>query len=208
MYPPPYYSDNSPDFTAGVMREHSFAVLTTVGKDEGGQEGLCATHLPLVLKDEGAHGTLYGHIAKSNPQLEHLDGTHQAVIMFSGPHAYISASWYDNPARRVPTWNYISVQAKGRPVALPRENYMAEMEALVAQYEVDGAWKIEHAQDYAERIMAGIVYFKMEIESLQGIKKMSANKNKTEQASIIKQLTTQGEHETAKAMRNVMAQMN
>ena len=122
--------------------------------------------------------------------------------MFSGPHAYISASWYDNPERRVPTWNYISVQAKGRPVALPREDYMAEMETLVAQYEVDGAWSLENAQDYAERIMAGIVYFKMEIEGLQGIRKMSS-KNETEQARVIKQLTAHGEHQTAKAMTKV-----
>ncbi len=198
MYPPPYYIDNSPAFLAGVMREHSFAVLTTIGTD-----GLRATHLPFVLKDEGERGTLYGHLARQNPQAHDLDGSHEAMIMFSGPHAYISASWYDNPARQVPTWNYISVQAKGYPVALPRADYMPEMEALVAQYEPEGDWQINNAQDYAEKIMAGIVYFKMEIESLQGARKMSANKNKNEHANVIKELIARGEHSTAKAMAEI-----
>jgi transcriptional regulator len=199
MYPPPYYTDNSPAFMAGVMRQNSFAVLTMV--DSGG--AITATHLPFVLKDEGPHGTLYGHIAKSNPQAELLGGTHDAMIVFSGPHAYISASWYERPDKQVPTWNYISVQAKGRPIALPREDYMAEMETLVAQYETDGAWTINNAQDYAEAIMNGIVYFKMEIDVIQGARKMSANKNKTEHANVIKQLIKIGETETAAAMAEI-----
>lgn len=199
MYPPPYYTDNAPAFTAGVMREHSFAVLTMV--DRGG--AISATHLPFVLKDEGPNGTLYGHISKSNPQAKLLDGQHRAMVVFSGPHAYISASWYDHPEKQVPTWNYISVQATGTPTALPREDYMAEMVTLVTQYEPDDAWTINNAKDYAEKIMNGIIYFKMDIQTIQGARKMSANKNKAERTNVIKQLIMRGETDTAAAMASI-----
>ncbi|WP_371396563.1 FMN-binding negative transcriptional regulator [Fretibacter rubidus] len=200
MYPPPYYTDNAPAFTAGVMREHSFAVMTMVGDN-----GLCATHLPFVLKDEGTHGTLYGHIAKSNPKAKLLDGRREAMVVFSGPNAYISASWYDHPDRQVPTWNYISVQASGRPVALEAQNYMSEMAVLVEQYETENAWSIDDAQDYAARIMAGIVYFKMPIDTVQGFRKISSNKPKSEREIIAAQLENNNEHAMADAMRQLNA---
>ncbi len=195
MYPPPYYTDNDSTFLTESMRAYSFAVLTSMGAG-----GLQATHLPFVLKDEGPHGTLYGHIARQNPQAGHMDGAHDAMAVFSGPHAYISASWYEHPERQVPTWNYIAVHASGRPQSLPRADYMAEMTALVTQYEPDGAWAVHKVQDYAEKVMEGVIYFKMEIKAIQGIRKMSANKNKSEQAAVIRQLIARGETETAAAM--------
>lgn len=196
MYPPPYYTDNSPAFTAGVMRKHSFAVLTMMGHD-----GLCATHLPFVLKDEGKHGTLYGHIAKTNPQAKLLDGNHDAMAVFSGPHAYISASWYNHPEKQVPTWNYLSVQASGSPISLSAKDYMSEMTHLVSQYEPNANWSIDDAQDYANRIMAGIVYFKMPIDTLKGFRKVSGNKPKSERVKIAAQLDIQNQSAMADAMR-------
>ena len=195
MYPPPHYSDNSPAFMAGVMREHSFAVMTMVGN-----EGLISTHLPFVLKDEGKHGTLYAHTAKQNPLSCLMVGDNEAMVVFTGPHAYISASWYDNPDKRVPTWNYISVQAKGYPITLPKTDYMSEMTTLVKQSEKDGNWSIDRAQDYAKSLMNGITYFKIPIISLKGIRKMSANKSDAENKRIINHLRKAGEVGTASAM--------
>ena len=90
------------------------------------------------------------------------------------------------------------------PTALPHKEYMNEMAELVAQYETDNAWTINQAKDYAEKIMNGIIYFKMPIQTIQGFRKMSANKNKTEQANVIKQLIARGETETAAAMADTL----
>lgn len=196
MYPPPYYTDNTPAFTAGVMREHSFAVLSTT--DETG--AIHATHLPLILKPEGTHGTLYGHIAKNNPQAKHLDTERPAMAVFSGPHAYISASLYDHPEKSVPTWDYISVQASGFLTALPREDYMTEMQTLVDAYEPSDGWSIDSARQYSQALLGGIVYFKMPITSLMGIRKMSQNKSHDERGRIAAHLRANNEYGTADAI--------
>jgi len=163
------------------MKKNSFAVMTTAINGD-----INATHLPLILKEsEGERGTLYGHIAANNPQVEDLKGGAPAMVMFSGPHAYISAAWYDNPENRVPTWNYISVQAKGTPVILPQEDWLPEMQTLTHAYEPEGVWTISNAQDYVDHLMRGIVYFKIEIDSLQGIEKMSQNKSYSENQTVI-----------------------
>ncbi|MGL6251979.1 MAG: FMN-binding negative transcriptional regulator, partial [Billgrantia desiderata] len=104
MYVPPSMRLTREQAWALVER-YGFAVL--VGAD------LQATHLPLTLeRSEGELGSLYGHFARANPHWRALDGN-RALAIFSGPHAYVSPSWYaSRPA--VPTWNYLAVHATGR----------------------------------------------------------------------------------------------
>ena len=178
------------------MREHSFAVMTSVSDGE-----LYATNLPFVFKqDEGPHGTLYGHISARNPQVKCLNEACPSMAVFNGPHAYISASWYNNPASRVPTWNYISVKAKGLPETLPQDQWMDEMRLLAQTYEPDDAWQISDAEDYTQRLMSGITYFKMPIDEILGVSKLSAGKYKPETENIIKELRLRGEDTIADAM--------
>src|SRR5438045_687793 len=88
------------------MRSYSFAMLVTQGRD-----GMAATHLPILLDaDAGPRGRLLGHMARANPQWKDLSG--EALVIFPGPHAYVSASWYETPGT-VPTWNYVAVHAYG-----------------------------------------------------------------------------------------------
>jgi transcriptional regulator len=200
MYPPPYYTNNDPEFMHRVMREHSFAVMSTTANGD-----IRATHMPFILKtEEGEHGTLYGHIAANNPQVEDLKNGAKALVMFSGPHAYISASWYDDLENRVPTWNYISVQAKGVPAVLPKEDWLSEMELLTQAYEPENAWTISKAKDYVDRLMRGIVYFKIGITDIRGIEKMSQNKRYAENQTVISELNKREEFDTAEAMANAM----
>jgi len=183
---------------AGVIRAHSFAVLTSVATD--GE--LYATHLPFVFKpDEGKHGTLYGHISARNPQVQCLNGTCQSMAVFNGPHAYISASWYNEPARRVPTWNYISVKAKGLPQTLPKAQWFGEMALLIDAYEPDAAWQLSEAEDYTQRLMSGITYFKMPIDEIEGVSKLSSGKDNAENENVIRELRLHDEAATADAMQ-------
>src|SRR5438132_1080087 len=109
MYIPPAFRIEDLPCLHAIMRENSFATLVT---GAGGE--LCATHIPILLDpNRGKFGTLTGHVAKANTHWESLRGNVEALVIFQGPHAYVSPSWYKTQA--VPTWNYVAVHAYGRP---------------------------------------------------------------------------------------------
>lgn len=191
MYPPDHYTDNSPEFLARVLREHSFGVLTTAGR--GGQ---CATHLPILFDpDEGENGALYGHIAAINPQVKHLNGHSHGMVVFSGPHAYISPTWIAPSPKSVPTWNYTAVHVWGRPIELTPAQSSGLMARLNAQYEGQAGWDMTQMDaDYAKVLLEKhIIWFKMDIEKISGLRKMSQNKSAEVREQIITGLKAAGE---------------
>lgn len=194
IYPPPYYTDDNPDFARRIMAEHGFALLVV--------EGLGATHLPLLFSDEGDHGALYGHVARANPICERLNGG-SALAVFSGPHAYVSATLYDDPSANVPTWNYTSVQAQGYLTALPDSDLPSHLTELAQAYEGDNGWSVSDAPDYVDRISRGIVAVRLEIRSLQAFRKMSGNKPPAIRKRIIDAARTQGEEAFATEMETI-----
>jgi transcriptional regulator len=106
VYLPAAFAESDRAKLHGLIRRYSFAILTSRGED-----GLIASHLPLLLDaDAGPHGQLLGHMARANPQWRDVRG--QVMAVFSGPHAYVSPSWYEEEGT-VPTWNYVAVHAYG-----------------------------------------------------------------------------------------------
>ena len=191
IYPPPYYTDDDPAFARRIMREHGFALLVA---DE-----LAATHLPLLFSDEGDHGALYGHVSRVNPICDALNGR-PALAVFSGPHAYVSATLYDDPTANVPTWNYTSVQVQGRLTALPDAALPTHLTELAQAYEGDGGWSVSDAPDYVDRIRHGIVAVRLEISALQAFRKMSGNKPPAIRKRIIDAARARGEEAFATEM--------
>lgn len=108
MYTPDLYKNENPEEIRTFLKENSFGILInqTNGK-------LCATHIPieLELNAEGKE-ILQGHISKLNPQAEGFTANDEVLAVFTGPHSYISSSWYDH--ENVPTWNYIAVHVYGK----------------------------------------------------------------------------------------------
>ncbi|MBX9593921.1 MAG: FMN-binding negative transcriptional regulator, partial [Roseomonas sp.] len=131
MYTPPAFREDDPAILHAVIRAARLAVLVSAAPDGGAPE---ATHLPLLLDAaEGPHGTLYGHVAKANPQWRALASGGPARAIFAGPEAYVSPSLYASKAEHgkvVPTWNYVAVHAIG-PVALVED--AAGLHALVSR---------------------------------------------------------------------------
>ncbi|RYF45341.1 MAG: FMN-binding negative transcriptional regulator, partial [Cytophagaceae bacterium] len=116
MYVPEHFQETDRDGLLQFIREHSFALLVLT--NEAGVP--IATHLPIELQvDADGIARLSGHISKANPQAKLLGGETSALAVFSGPHAYISSSWYDHV--NVPTWNYLSVHVYGRTRVLNEE---------------------------------------------------------------------------------------
>lgn len=196
MYPPSYYKNNDPEFVKRIIHKNSFAVITSFFEND-----LLSTHLPFIFKaQEGVNGTVYGHVAAVNPHVAALNAGALSSIIFNGAHAYISASWYDKPENSVPTWNYESIKVKGHPEILDKSQWLSEMTLLTQTYEPDNAWQISKAEAYTRKLMSAIVYFKMTLDSVEAISKMSNNKKPSEVKTIITQLRLQGDHDMANAM--------
>ena len=165
MYIPPSFERTDPATAElfAFMDAHSFALL--VSTREGAP---FATHIPLLLdRATGRHGRLIGHMARANPQWRDIDG--QSVLaVFSGPHTYISPSWYESPGV-VPTWNYVAVHATGtaRLVDDP-EGVTNIVAATVAIYERNrpNPWQFDPSAEYVRKLVNGIVGFHVEVERL------------------------------------------
>ncbi len=182
MYMPELYHETDLPTLHGLMRDNSFATLVT--QHEGAP---FATHTPIVLvAEEGSYGTLYGHVARANPQWRTFDATQEALVIFQGPHSYVSPSWYE-VALSVPTWNYTAVHAYGtlRPVT-EYEEFHALLSLLVRTYESQFAqpWLFQLPDDYVRSMMQGIVGFSMGITRLEGKYKLSQNRSLTDQHNV------------------------
>src|SRR5688572_11201734 len=111
MYLPRHFHEQDPEQLFALMRQHSFATLVTAGSD-----GVpFATHLPFLVEPEAApHGRLCAHMARPNPHWRGFSEDREALVIFQGPHAYVSPTWYAT-SPQVPTWNYATVHAYGSP---------------------------------------------------------------------------------------------
>jgi transcriptional regulator len=162
------------------MQAWSFAIL--VGPETTAP--LVATHLPLVVKDEGSHGVLEGHFARANRHWQALAG-HSVLAVFSGPHSYISPSLYVDPLS-VPTWNYIAVHAYG---ALELVEDEAAKDALLAglihthEPAYQEKWRAMPA-DFRRSMLAEIVGFRISIQRIEGKFKLSQNRDTIERGRV------------------------
>ena len=175
MYVPKHFEENDPEILAGLMRQFSFALLVTA--KEGTPVG---THLPLHLEVSGDKMTLLGHLARANDHWQQFDGETEAMAVFQGPHSYISPNWYKNDGG-VPTWNYATIHAYGKPRALTDAGEATDiLWRLVGDYESDttGNWSMASlSKDKVAAQLKGIVAFEMPIERLEGKFKMSQNRS-------------------------------
>ena len=183
MYSPSY---NRPEDRAEILaflRAHNFALLVT---GTGGT--LHASHLPVVVEERGDTLVLDMHMAKANPQWrEFFDD--EVLVVFSGPHAYVSPRWYEQK-ERVPTWNYAAVHAYGAPKIIEgRAAKQAGQERLVATQ--DPEWLAafrELREQYVTDMLEGIVNFEITVTRLEARWKLSQNRGRREQELIVAEL--------------------
>ncbi|HTL52302.1 MAG TPA: FMN-binding negative transcriptional regulator, partial [Planctomycetota bacterium] len=154
------------------VHRHSFAQFCTC--DSHGH--LLATHLPVRLHpDEGPHGVFYGHVARANPQWQ--DIAHEALLVFTGPHAYISPTWYQTP-NTVPTWNYVAVHVTGRIETFDdHPALMTLLNELVDVYEKKqpAPWKIAMDPKVLTGFLNAIIGFKLTVTKWEGKAKLNQN---------------------------------
>jgi len=184
MYIPDSYKNENQAEIEDFLKKNSFGILInhTRGK-------LWATHIPLELENKNGKAILCGHISKENPQWKGFEDNDQVLAVFSGPHAYISSSWYDH--ENVPTWNYIAVHVYGKVKIVDEEATVAMLKQLVDKYETDSENPVR-VEDFSKKTMLqarGIVGFEIEIESIEATRKMSQNRDEKNFNIIIEKLS-------------------
>lgn len=180
MYTPRFNQVSDRDLLIEAMRNWSFAIL--VGPETASQ--LVATHLPLLVKDEGSHGLLEGHFARANRHWQALAG-HSVLAVFSGPHSYISPSNYVDPLS-VPTWNYIAVHAYGTLELVEDDAAKDDLLAGLIQAHEPAYWEKWRAMpaDFRRSMLEEIVSFRIPIQRIEGKFKLSQNRDVIERGNV------------------------
>jgi transcriptional regulator len=184
MYTPDLYKNEDPEAIRTFLKENSFGLLInqTNGK-------LCATHIPIELEvDQNGKEILQGHLSKLNPQATGFTENDQVLAVFTGPHSYISSSWYDH--ENVPTWNYIAVHVYGRIKIVDEATTIAQLKKLVDKYEANSAnpVRVEDLSKKTMREAKGVFGFEIEIDEIQATKKLSQNRDDHNYKNIILEL--------------------
>jgi transcriptional regulator len=185
MYIPEYFKNENIDSVREFINENGFAILVSqvAGKP-------WATHIPLTLaKDGNDKDILAGHISRANVQWKDFDKNEEVLTIFSGPHTYISPSWYNH--ENVPTWNYLAVHVYGKIHLIEGEHLKKQLSRLVDKYES----KMDHpvsvdkmSKDLVETQMRGIVGFEIEITNIQAAMKLSQNRDAENYQRVINEL--------------------
>ncbi|QFR32877.1 FMN-binding negative transcriptional regulator [Ancylobacter sp. TS-1] len=186
MYTPPAFREDDPATLLQMMRETRLATLVTTTA-----EGLLATPLPLYLDEgEGSQGVLYGHVARANPQWKALPLA-EALVIFQGPEAYITPSWYASKQEHgkvVPTWNYAAVHAYGPVEFFEDEDRLREaVTRLTDLHERPRAapWAVTDAPEaFVRAQLKGIVGVRLPIARLEGKRKMSQNRPEADREGV------------------------
>jgi transcriptional regulator len=192
MYIPDIYKNENQEEITAFLKENSFGILInqTNGK-------LWATHIPLELGTNKEGKTiLEGHISKENLQWKGFAENDRILAIFSGPHSYISPSWYDH--ENVPTWNYIAVHVYGKIKIIEGDAVIESLKKLVDKYEQNSKNPVR-IEDLSEKTMMqtrGIVAFEIEIEEIQATKKMSQNRDDKNYQNIISELEKTKENQS------------
>ncbi len=203
MYTPPDFAEPDEVVLYAAMQRYSFATIVSAAGDLP-----IATLVPVVVRRVGTdRWTVWSHMARGNPQWRSFGDVDDVLVIFGGPDAYISPSWYaDSP--NVPTWNYVVVHAYCRVRLLiagdPQIRWI--LEETVNQYEAqfEQPWRLDVPDDYFGRLVRGIQAFELEVRRLEGKFKLSQNHPLDNRLGVIAGLERQadtGAQEIARLMR-------
>lgn len=205
MYIPKQFEQSDIEALHELIRAKPLATLVTQHSN-----GVEANHIPLALSAEsGPYGTLRGHVARSNPLWhEHLAET-DVLVIFHGAESYITPSWYaakQESGKVVPTWNYVSVQARGKLRVIHDRNWIrAQLETLTTHNEAgfDQPWAVSDApHEFTTELLEAIVGIEIVITNLKGKWKVSQNRSEQDRMSVASGLSDQGCDEMAELVKS------
>ncbi|MEO6454365.1 MAG: FMN-binding negative transcriptional regulator [Ginsengibacter sp.] len=201
MYKLPYFTEEDEEKVMAFIKENSFAIITG-----SGDEYPVATHVPLDIKQQENKIIFTGHMMKNTDHQKAFVKNENVLVIFNGPHCYVSAGWYSNPVQ-ASTWNYMTVHAKGKIHFKNEERTKDIVHAITNKYEGSGnASSFNNlSNEYVDRLVKAIIGFTIEVEIIDNVFKLSQNHEQDTRQSIIKHLNENGsdnEMRIAKEMHN------
>jgi transcriptional regulator len=203
MYLPAHFGSDDGELLRELVDRHDFAQLCAVDADGG----LEIAHLPFFIRDTPDGPVLRCHVARGNPIWKLADGQRVFTAVFAGPHAYVSPTWYQEPGKQVPTWNYAVVHAVGPAIAIDDPAWLRQLLVdLSARHEAPEApWTIDRLEPaHLDRLLRGIVGLELRAPTFTGKLKLSQNRDADDQRGVLAGLDQRGEHDLVALMRRVL----
>ncbi len=190
MYKFGYFTEPDAQKVIAFMKENAFALLAGLGENYP-----AVTQIPLEVEEKEGQLLLHGHIMRKTDHHKAFERNNNVLVVFTGPHCYVSASWYNNP-QTASTWNYMAVHAKGKITFTDEEGTYEAIKAVTNKYEgtaTAGAFN-NMSKDYILPMLKAIVGFTITVENFENVFKLSQNKTSAEQTNIIKELKKRGDY--------------
>ncbi|AYO82786.1 FMN-binding negative transcriptional regulator [Methylobacterium brachiatum] len=195
MYQPPHFRDETRAAQHGLIRAYPLGLLIT-----GGAAGLIADPVPFLLDESGPYGTLRAHLARANPHWQALAEAEECLVVFQGPQGYVTPGWYASKrehGRVVPTWNYATVHAWGRPRVIEDADWLRRQVAdLTTLRETPRAapWAVDDAPaPFVAAQLRAIVGIEIPITRIEGKWKMSQNRPEADRAGVVAGMRAESE---------------
>lgn len=185
MYTPAYAKNENEEDLKDFIRKNGFGIVvsTVDGK-------LWATHIPLIL----VGGKLQGHISRGNKQWRALPQNEEVMVIFLGPHTYVSSSWYDH--ENVPSWDYVAVHVYGKAHIQSEEELIESLRQLTNKYEKDSVHPVSvdtMSEKFLHAELRGTIGFEITIERMEASYKLSQNRDEKNHTQIISELEKRGD---------------
>jgi transcriptional regulator len=196
MYQPPLFREDRIEVQHDLIRAHPLGLLITSGPG-----GLMANPLPFLIDPEGSErGTLRVHLARANPQWRELEAVDECLIVFQGPQDYVTPSWYATKretGKVVPTWNYATVHAWGRPQVIDDAAWLRRQLddlTLTREGRRPAPWQVGDAPpDFVAAQMRAIIGVEIPIDRIEGKWKVSQNRPEADRVGVLAGFRAQGE---------------
>ena len=184
MYKLPYFTEENEEAVFDFMQKNSFAIITGINENFP-----VATHVPLDIKKDGGKIIFTGHMMKNTDHHKAFSQNENVLVIFTGPHCYVSASWYVKK-EVASTWNYIDVHAHGTIKFTNEEQTKKIIENLTNKYELPGSLAAFNKLpgEYVDRLVKAIIGFTIEVSTIENVFKLSQNHDAKTRESIIENL--------------------
>ena len=199
MYTPKLYREEDRSKILSFLQENEFVTLVC----HDGRRPV-ASHLLVEVIEEGERLLVNGHMSRANPLWKTFESNPEVLVIFQGPHTYISPTWYNHV--NVPTWNYQAIHVYGMPrlVTEYQEAYQL-LKRLIDRHEGSGHYKMDSLpQDFVEKEIRGVMAFQIEVTQIEANYKLSQNRNDEDYWNIVTHLENRKDelsHGVAEAMK-------
>ena len=195
-----YYTEEDNEKVIAFIKENSFAIITGTGNNYP-----VATQIPLDIIEINGKMLLKGHIMRNTDHHKAFLKNENVLVIFNGPNCYVSASWYTNP-HSGSTWNYMTVQAKGKIKFGDESDTRLAVESITNKYEKPDSVAAFNklSEEYIGKMVKAISAFTIEVETLEHVFKLSQTNDKETRENIIIELRKQGSA-NSKAIAEEMA---